>query len=107
MQRKAMVIRVLPEKLAEYKALHASPFPGVLAALRKANISNYSIFLKDDVLFAYLEYHGTDWEADMAAVAADPETQRWWRLTEPCQTRWPTAGDGEWWSDMQPVFFME
>ena len=106
MQRKAMVIRVKPEKLAEYKALHAEPFPGVLAALKAAHVGNYSIFLKDDVLFAYLEYHGSDWDADMARVAADPETQRWWRLTDPCQTPWPTAAPGEWWSDMESVFHL-
>jgi L-rhamnose mutarotase len=105
--RKAMVIRVRPEKLAEYRALHANPFPGVLAALKAANVSNYSIFLKDDLLFGYLEYSGTDWVADMAKVAADPETQRWWQLTDPCQTPLETAAEGEWWSDMESVFFME
>lgn len=107
MQRRAMVIRIKPEKLEEYRALHANPFPGVLAALRAANVSNYSIFLKDDVLFACLEYSGSDWAADMARVAADPETQRWWALTDPCQTPWPTAAPGEWWSDMACVFHMD
>jgi L-rhamnose mutarotase len=107
MQRKAMVIRVKPEKLAAYKALHADPFPGVIAALKAANVSNYSIFLKDDLLFGYLEYGGTDWEGDMAKVAADPETRRWWSLTDPCQTPLDTAGPGAWWSDMESVFFME
>jgi L-rhamnose mutarotase len=105
--RKAMVIRVKPDMLEEYRRLHADPFPGVLAALKAANISNYSIFRKDDVLFGYLEYSGSDWEADMAKVADDPETRRWWALTDPCQTPWPTAKAGEWWSDMEPVFFME
>lgn len=107
MQRRAMIIKVKPDRLEEYKALHADPFPGVLAALKAANVSNYSIFLKDDILFGYLEYTGEDWEADMAKVAADPETQRWWTFTDPCQERWPTAGEGEWWSDMEQVFFME
>ena len=107
MQRRAMVIRIRPEKLAEYKALHANPFPGVIAALKAANVGNYSIFLKDDVLSGYLEYHGSDWDADMARVAADPETQAWWRLTDPCQTPWPTAQDGEWWADMDCVFHMD
>ena len=91
MQRKAMIIRVRPEKLAEYRALHADPSPGVLAVLKAANVGNYSIFLKDDVLFAYLEYSGDDWAVDMARVADDPETQAWWLLTDPCQTPWPTA----------------
>ena len=107
MQRRAMVIRVRPEKLDEYKALHAKPFPAVLAALKAANVSNYSIFLKDDVLFAYLEYGGSDWDADMAKVAADPETLRWWSFTDPCQTPWPTAKPGDWWSDMDCVFHMD
>lgn len=107
MQRKAMVIRVLPEKVAEYRALHAAPFAGVLAALKAAGVGNYSIFLKDDVLFGYLEYHGDDWDADMARVAADPETQAWWALTDPCQTPWPTARPGEWWSEMESVFLLE
>ena len=107
MQRKAMIIRVRPEKQAEYRALHANPCPGVLAMLKAANVGNYSIFLKDDVLFAYLEYSGDDWAADMARVAADPETQAWWSLTDPCQTPWPTAGPGEWWSDMEPIFYLE
>ena len=106
-QRRAMVIKVLPDKLAAYRALHADPFAGVLAALKAAHVGNYSIFLKDDVLFAYLEYSGDDWDADMARVAADPDTQRWWALTDPCQTPWPTARAGEWWSDMEPVFFLE
>ena len=107
MQRRAMVIRVKPEKLEEYKALHAKPFPGVIAALKAANVSNYTIFLKDDVLFGYLEYAGSDWEADMARVAADPETQRWWTFTDPCQTPWTSAQPGEWWSDMECVFHMD
>ena len=102
-----MVIRVRPEKLEEYRALHEKPFPGVLAALKAANVSNYSIFLRDDILFGYLEYSGTDWAADMARIAEDPETQRWWALTDPCQSGWPGTGPGEWWAPMEQVFFLE
>ena len=43
--------------------------------IRKCNIRNYSIYLKDDVLFGYFEYHGTDYSGDMAKMAADPKTQ--------------------------------
>jgi L-rhamnose mutarotase len=42
--------------------------------IRKCNIRNYSIFFKDDQLFGYFEYHGTDFGADMARMAADPKT---------------------------------
>jgi L-rhamnose mutarotase len=107
MQRIAMVIDVKPEKLDEYKRLHADAWPEVLAVLRRAHVRNYSIFLKDHTLFGYLEYLGSDWQRDMAAVAADPATKRWWALTDPCQEAWPTRAPDEWWALMEPVFLME
>ena len=45
--RMGMVIGVKPEKLAEYRALHAAPWPEMNAALSEANIHDYSIFLKE------------------------------------------------------------
>jgi L-rhamnose mutarotase len=107
MRRIAMVIDLKPEHEARYRALHAAPWPGVIAALRAAHVRNYSIFLKDHTLFGYLEYHGEDWEADMATVAADPETQRWWKETDPAQVKWATAGEDEWWAHMEEVFHMD
>jgi L-rhamnose mutarotase len=105
-KRLAQTIRLRPEKREEYLALHRSVWPGVEAALRVANIRNYSIFLRDDVLFAYFEYHGDDFEADLATVASDPETQRWWRLTDPCQEPWPDTGAGGNWSDLQEIWHL-
>jgi L-rhamnose mutarotase len=56
------------------------------------------------VLFGTFEYHGTDFEADMARMAADPVTQEWWALTDPCQERLASARPGEQWSFMEEVF---
>lgn len=72
MQRFAAVIRLRPEKESEYRALHAAAWPDVLAALKRADTGNYSIFLRDGLLFSYLEYTGTDYAADTRAIAADP-----------------------------------
>jgi L-rhamnose mutarotase len=107
MQRYATVIRLRPEKEAEYRKLHADVWPGVLAALHRANISNYSIFLRDGLLFSYLEYTGTDYQADTATIAANEETQRWWKLTDPCQQPVDSAAEGEWWAPMTEVFHMD
>ena len=107
MQRRAMVIDIKPEALEAYRRLHAAVWPEVLAALRRAKVRNYSIYLKDHTLFAYLEYRGDDWDADMAEVAADPATQRWWKLTDPCQEPWPSRLPNEWWASMEQVFLME
>ncbi len=104
MTRYGMVIRVRPEKLAEYKRLHAAVWPQVLRRISACNIRNYSIYLKDDVLFSYCEYVGVDFAADMAAMAADPVTREWWALTDPCQQPLETRADGEWWAMMEEVF---
>lgn len=106
MKRLAQTIRLLPEHRQEYLALHAAVWPGVEAALRAANIRNYSIFLRGDVLFGYFEYHGEDLDADLASVAADPDTRRWWELTDPCQEPWPDAGAGGHWSDLTEIWHL-
>ena len=104
MQRYGQVLKVRPEFRDEYVRHHAAVWPGVLAQLRRSNIRNYSIYLRDGILFAYFEYVGGDFAADMRAMAADPETQRWWALMEPMQEKWPTARPDEWWSTMTEVF---
>jgi L-rhamnose mutarotase len=105
--RFASVIRLRPEKEAEYRALHADAWPAVLAALSRAHVRNYSIFLRDGVLFSYLEYAGDDYEADMAGIGQDPETQRWWKLTDPCQQPVDGAAPGEWWAPLEEVFHLD
>jgi L-rhamnose mutarotase len=109
MQRMGMVIGIKPEKIPEYKALHAAAWPGILERIAASNIRNYSIFLREpeNLLFGYWEYHGADFEADMAAIAADPETQRWWALTDPCQMPLASRKDGEQWSMMEQVFYTD
>ena len=107
MKRYGMVIKVRPEKLEEYKRLHAKVWPAVLRTISECNIRNYSIYHKDGYLFSYFEYHGGDFGADMAKMAADPVTQEWWAVCEPCQEPLPTRAPGEWWADMEEVFHTE
>lgn len=106
MRRVASVIRVRPERAAEYEEVHAAVWPAVLATLRRHHVGNYSIYRHGDLLFSYLEYTGDDYDADMAAVAADPDTQRWWQLTDPMQDRVPEAREGEWWHELGELFHL-
>ena len=55
-------------------------------------------------LFATFEYHGSDFDADMAAMAADPKTQEWWAIMKPMQAPLETRAPGEWWADMEMVY---
>ena len=104
MVRYGQTILVKPEKLDYYKQLHAAVWPEVLAMIAQCGIRNYSIYYRDGQLFSYFEYHGSDFEADMAKMAVDPATQRWWAECMPCQQPVATAGPGEWWTDMEEVF---
>ena len=106
MQRMGMVIGLKPEKIDEYKALHANAWPEILEQISACNIRNYTIFLREpeNLLFGYWEYHGTDFAADAARMAAHPKTKDWWALTDPCQEPLPSRADDEWWSMMEEVF---
>jgi len=104
MKRYGQVIQLKPEKLEEYKRLHRAVWPEVLRIIRDCHIHNYSIFLRDGLLFSYFEYDGNDFRADMAKMAADPKTREWWTLTDPCQQPVKTAAPGEWWAPLEEVF---
>jgi len=104
-----MCLRLKPDKVAEYKRLHAAVWPAVLARISASGIRNYSIYLKEpeNLLFGCWEYHGTDFAADMAAMAADPVTQEWWAVCVPCQEPFETRAAGEWWAMMEEVFHLD
>lgn len=107
-RRFGAVIGLRPEKKDYYIELHKNTWPGVLEQIRRSNIRNYSIFLAELegklYLFAYYEYVGDDYEADMKKMAEDPETQRWWKETDPCQIRLPNTPEGHWWKPIPEVF---
>ena len=108
-QRFASVIGLKPEMEQRYRELHADAWESVQQCLVAANVHNYSIYITElegkKFLFSYFEYTGINFEADMALIAADVETQRWWKETDPCQIRLPNRREGENWSSMERVFF--
>jgi L-rhamnose mutarotase len=104
-----MITGLRAEKLEEYKRLHAAVWPDVLRRIKQSHIQNYSIYLRqlDDgqpYLFSYFEYTGSDFAADMAAMAADETTQRWWAVCMPCQKPLASRAPDEWWATMEEVF---
>jgi L-rhamnose mutarotase len=103
-QRYAQIIHLVPEHEEEYIRHHAAVWPGVLETIYACNIRNYSIFLRDHTLFAYFEYIGEDYAADMRKMAADPVTQKWWSIMEPMQVPLPDRPAGAWWTRLREVF---
>lgn len=106
-----LVIELRPEMEARYRALHADPWVAVLRRITGSNIRDYSIYLARVhgrlLLFSHFRYVGEDFERDMSRIAADEETRRWWRETEPCQMVLPGTPDGEQWLTAEEVFHHE
>lgn len=112
MKRYGSVIGLRNEHVEEYRRLHAAVWPAVLAKITECRIRNYTIYLRrlpdgNHYLFSHFEYHGADFTADMARMAADPVTQDWWSRCMPCQQPLPDRAEGEWWAGMEEVFHVD
>ena len=110
-QRFAWVTGLKPEKADYYRQLHAHPWPSVNQRIKECHIQSFSIYEREidgkTYLFAYLEYSGTDFGADMKKMAADPETVRWWKETDPCQSPLPDAAAAhKIWADAKEVYHL-
>ena len=111
-ERHAWVTGLKPHKADYYRKLHANPWPSVNRTLKECHVRNFSIYEREidgrTYLFAYLEYTGRDFETDMKKMAADPETQRWWKQTDPCQSPLPDAlKAGKIWSDTKEIYYLD
>lgn len=104
-ERHGHVIGLKKEYEERYLILHKNTFPGVLERIYKSNIRNYSIFLKNGILFSHLEYIGQDFESDMAQMG-DEVTKEWWKLTDPMQEPIKNRKEGEWWASMELLYEM-
>jgi L-rhamnose mutarotase len=75
-ERVCFLLRVRPDRLAEYKERHRHVWPEMLDALRATGWANYSLFLRDDgLLVGYLETE--DFEAAVAGMDATGVNARW------------------------------
>ena len=111
-QRHAWVTGLKPAKAEYYRALHAHPWPEVNATLKRCHIRNFSIYEREiggkTYLFAYLEYTGSDFDADMKKMAECPHTRRWWKETDPCQSPLPDAlKAGKIWADTKEIYHLD
>lgn len=79
MKRNAFAMRLKPGCEAEYKKRHDEIWPELKAELRKAGVSDYSIYLdsRTNTLFAfqYLAEDATDGELPKL-----PVVKKWWHM---------------------------
>lgn len=110
-RRIAQIVKLKRDSLQAYKDCHAAVWPAVLKQIKDCNIVDYSIFLDEDAmtLFACMKYVGTDFDADLEKMRANPEVQRWWQMTDGMQETLVDGSKGStdpkgWWKGLEEVF---
>jgi L-rhamnose mutarotase len=97
-KRVGMVVGIKPEKIEEYKRLHADSNAGVRDLLTKYHMHNFSIYLQQIegkwYEFGYYEYTGDDFDGDMAKLAEEPRNIEWLKKCDPMQL--PLPGEKSW-----------
>jgi len=106
-RRFGQIIRLKSEGRDQYVQLHQNVWPGVLKMISDCHIVNYSIYLKDNILFAGFEYEGDNYDADMRKMADHEETQRWWDVVKPLMEPLVTVGPQEFWANMEEIFHLD
>lgn len=109
MKRVGMIVEIKPECLAEYRRLHADGHPGVRDLLQKYHLRNFNIFLQQLpdgkwYEFAYYEYAGRDFEADLAALDREQRNIEWHKVCDPMQAPLPGSSG---WTEMELIYFNE
>lgn len=113
-RRIAQIVKVKRDSIPTYKECHAAVWPAVLKQIKDCNISDYSIFLDETscTLFACMKYTGSDYDADMEKMKANPEVRKWWEMTDSMQETPVEGSKGStdekgWWVPLEEVFRCE
>ncbi len=107
MVRHGQLVGIRKERLEEYIKYHKNVWPEILAKIKECNITNYSIYQFNEMLFAYFEYTGDDFDGDMKKMAADQKTQEWWSIMIPMQKSISGTEEPAEWVEMTEVFHVD
>jgi L-rhamnose mutarotase len=75
MQRIAFMMRIKPGTQEEYRRRHREVWPELLTDLKRAGCKNYSIYLRNTELFAYMEVD--DFQSYLEIMSASRASERW------------------------------
>lgn len=81
LRRYAFILRLRPETAAAYEELRRALWPELLALLKRAGITEYSIYRRNESLV--LTLRTADFEASWRLIESDPVNTRWQQLTTP------------------------
>ena len=107
-KRFGQLIELKSEFYAAYKSSHSASSPGVRDLLVKYHLRNFSIFHQvlgeKHLLFLYGEYTGSNYDADMLALSAEPRDLAWHVTHDEMQKS--VRSDGKpGWCEMECVYY--
>ena len=82
MQRHAFKMKLKPGAAAEYRKRHDAIWPELAAELKKAGISDYSIFFDEETLTLFAVQKRTEGNT-AAALPKSPVVRKWWDYMAP------------------------
>ncbi len=107
MKRIGFVLKVKPDRLAEYKRHHEQVWPDMLQALRDAGWHNYSLFARDDgLLFGYFETPQS-LQAAQARMAEQEVNTRWQEFMAPFFESPSNARPDELFVELTEIFHLD
>ncbi len=106
MKRVAFLLRIKEGTGPDYDKAHAAVWPEMLALLKRAGISEYSIFRRDELLFLTMQIEG-DFDSVWDKIDPDPVNLKWQKAMGeyflPAQETRP----GERFPMMEEVFYLK
>ena len=104
MQRVAFLLRLRPGTEEAYDEAHAAVWPEMLALLKRAGVSQYSIFRRDQLLVLSMQVE--DFDETWARIEADPVNTRWQAAMAPYFEPVPGLLPGERFAMLREVFYL-
>ena len=104
LKRYAFMLRLQPGAASDYEEAHRAVWPEMLALLKKAGISEYSIYRRDEWLF--LALRATNFEATWKQIENDPVNLRWQAAMAPFFAPVESIRAGERFAMLEEVFYL-
>jgi L-rhamnose mutarotase len=104
LKRYAFMLRLRPGAAAAYEEAHRAVWPEMLALLKRAGISEYSIYRRDELLI--LALRAADFESAWQQIESDPINTRWQQAMAPFFAPIEGLRPGERFPMMEEVFYL-
>ncbi|MBS1803250.1 MAG: L-rhamnose mutarotase [Acidobacteria bacterium] len=104
LNRYAFMLRIRPEAAADYEAAHRAVWPEMLALLKDAGISEYSIYRRDELLI--LALRANDFDAAWRRIENDPVNLRWQAAMAPYFAPMGPLRPGERFPMFEEIFYL-